>query len=221
MKKFERSKVFIKDLNRLKYGKDREIIEKHFTDMKWELTQEFITENEIEIVYQFDSYWFKEGCNNFTIDLDFRVEHIKRKKAKSVELIKAKKYKKALKLLKFIEEVCTYGVFDEDKAELTAYKTSALMNMGLCHWKTENWREMKKISLEVVKADNNNIKAIYRAALADFKMLNYEEALDLLSHYKSDSIEDRKDLEVLEKKIKKKVSEVHKKEKMIYKNVLG
>ena len=215
MKKLETATVSIKDVKRLQYGEDRTIIEKYFRDNGLELSNEVI-HSDYPISYEISQYYFTEGSNNFTISFEEKLKHIQRKKDKATQFLKDGKYKRALKLLKVIEDMCNYGVFDEDKTQLKPHRVSALLNISLCYWKLENWVDMKKTALTVCQLDPLNAKAFYRAALADFKLLEYEKALETLSSYKGP---ESAELKEIESKVKAKVKEVIAKEKQMYRNM--
>jgi hypothetical protein len=57
-------------------------------------------------------------------------------------------------------------------------RVQLMMNQGLCHWKKEEWSKMKQVNSEIVKLhDPNNIKAMYRFALACKEVESYDEGL--------------------------------------------
>lgn len=217
MKKLESATIDLKNLKKLAYGEDKTIIESYFKDNNIELTNDVIN-SEYPISYVINLYFFTEGSNNFTIDFDAKVKHINRKKDKAAQFINIGKYKRALKLLKIIDELSNYGVFDEDKQQLKPHRISALLNISLCYWKTENWVEMKKIALQVCELGPLNAKAYYRAVLADFKMLEYKKALDTLKQYKGP---ESAELKEIEGKIRAKIKEVNVKEKQMFKNMFN
>ena len=221
MKKFEKATLFIHNPVHLKYGADYEVIvdylqKQHALEGKV-LTEEFLAKNGLKLTYEVRVYFFTEGKNNFTVTSEERLDHIQRKKKLVEKLIKQGLPKKALKVLKMIQELCNYGVYDEDKAGLQSYNLSSLLNISLCHWKLGNWSMLKKSCEKVLEVDKTNEKAFYRLALAEFKMLNFEEALEVLGKSKSDAPE----VEELRADIKKNIEKTLEKEKKMYRNILS
>lgn len=215
MKKLETATAVLKNLKQLKYGEDKTKIENYFIENNLTLSNETINAD-YPVSYEFSLYYFTEGSNNFTIEFDDKLKHILRKKDRATQFLKAGQYKWALKLLKIIEELCNYGVFDEDKQQLKSHRISALLNISLCFWKLENWVNMKKTSIQVYELDDLNAKAYYRAALADYKMLEYEKALVTIKLYKGP---ESAELKEIEGKLKVSIKEVYAKEKEMYKKM--
>lgn len=135
MKKFEESEISIRKLTKLKYGEDLEIIRKHLDKFDIELNQENIDSEKLNIKYRLKLYYFKEGQNSFTINLEERIKFIEKRKKKAVEFLKKGDFKKSLKLFHKIDNLSEFGVFDEDKKTMLPYKLSAKLNISLIYWK--------------------------------------------------------------------------------------
>lgn len=98
MKKFEYSQLIFKQVTYLNRGEDFKKVEAYFKSQDWQFNQQYITENKISIVYDIKLWFFNEGHNTFTLDMDERKQFYDNKKKIAVEFIKKEDYKKALKL---------------------------------------------------------------------------------------------------------------------------
>ena len=134
----------------------------------------------------------------------------------AVRFLEQAKYKKAIKLLKVINEFCSLGIYDEDKKELNSFNLSALLNLSLCYWKLKDWVHMKQFSKKALEIDGKNVKAIYRMAFAESAQLNYEIALSLIDQHKDVVTEE---LTALRAEIAAKLKEFRAKEKQMYGNM--
>lgn len=143
------------------------------------------------------------------------MEHVKRKRQLAERLIKAGNHKKALKVLKTIQDLCNFGIYDEDKAQLKPFDLSSILNISLCHWKMGNWSELKKTCHKILEKDKGNEKALYRLALSEYQMLNYKEALQVIEGVEKPGPE----MEELRSKVQKDVAETSKKEKKMYQDL--
>jgi len=216
MKKFEEAEIAISKFRHLQYGQDFDAVASYFKSQGWEITDETVAEKQIKIKYSIKFYYFFEGRNAFTFNLNERIEHIKRKREVAVRFLEQAKYKKAIKLLKVINEFCSLGIYDEDKKELNSFNLSALLNLSLCYWKLKDWVHMKQFSKKALEIDGKNVKAIYRMAFAESAQLNYEIALSLIDQHKDVVTEE---LTALRAEIAAKLKEFRAKEKQIYGNM--
>lgn len=114
----------------------------HFEEKNWSFDQQFIDDNKIQITYLIKLWYFNEGHNTFTLEMDERKQLYETKKKIAVEFVKNEDYKRALKLFEKCHQLCVSGVFDEDKKQIENLALSALLNISLCYWKTKQWHEM-------------------------------------------------------------------------------
>ena len=216
MKKMEVAELELKNLNKFKYGEDFNKVKEYLESENLELNQKNLDEKKIKIKYSVVLYYFKEGVNSFTIDREQRINYIQRRKDKAVENIKKSKYKKALKLFKKINHLASYGVYEEDKKDMKKYILSLHLNSSLCHWKMNNWNEMLKSSELALVEDPINVKATYRGALALFKTLEFEKAINLIQKI---DFRKSKELMSLMGNVRKQYKKWKQKEKKLYSNL--
>ena len=69
--------------------------------------------------------------------MDERKKFYSTKKSIAVDFMAKEEFKKALKLFEKCHQLCTSGVFEEDKKQMESLCISALLNISLCHWKTK------------------------------------------------------------------------------------
>lgn len=220
MRKGEKATVEVIHFKHIGYGEDfasiKEFLNKSVGIAGDTFQPETLRELDVKIVYRVQMRFFAEGRNNFTLSLEEKENHIRRKRGVAEKLITQKEHKKALKVLKTIRGLCITGSFDEDKATLQRFLKPVVLNSSLCYWKLGDWQEMRKAAREALEIEPSNTKAIYRLCVAEFKSLNFEEALRVAGLAGEHSAE----LSELKIEIERKLRETHKREKEIYKNIL-
>ena len=218
MKKLEKADVFLHSFENVKYGRDFEILSDYFASNGLSFDEEFFQNPQNTLSYTVTLYFFVEGKNAFTIKKDNRREFLERKREIAAKLIKLEKYKKALKVLESLVEYAGFGMFEEDKPLFIADLLSGHLNSSLCHWKLRNWHKMKHSAEKSLKIDPINLKAVYRIAFADLKLLNFEIAIEFLA---KETWKNCEEIASLKQTLMNEVKALREKEKLIYKNLLA
>jgi len=188
---------------------------------------------QLKLKYIIKLYNFTEGKNAFTMTIDEKIFHGSRKKEIAVAQLKAGNYKKALKIFEHINSYFDIGKFlEEDQMKVQAIQVSSLLNTTLCLQKFENWKKLVIVADKVLNVEPNNIKAIYRKALALKNLQEFESAIEILEkalkNIENDTLLKQKtdatmikDLDSLLKTAKIAQNNYLKKQKNVYKSMFA
>jgi len=168
-KKMEIAEVVVLDPAKyVQYGDDyNEIVKRceNFTNVK--------------LKYVIKLYNFTEGKNAFTMTVDDKVFHALRKKEIALAQLKSGNVKKALKVFENVNSYFDLGKFlEEDQIRVQPIQISCLLNTTLCLQKFENWKKLITVADKIINLEPNNIKAIYRKALALKNIQEFEPAIE-------------------------------------------
>jgi len=174
------------------------------------------------LLFEVELFGFKEKQKEkWELSPEEKIEKANELKQEGTEFFKSQKYDKAA--AKY-EEAAGYA-FDDEDGEIVPDDDKALLiscwsNAAMCYIKLKQWSEAIHASNEVIKVDENNLKALYRRGLAKLNSGSLKEAkIDLMAAYKIDS--KNKDIRAAITKLKKAFEESKRKEKAAFGGCFG
>jgi len=183
MKKMETSDIIVKGFNYIKYGLDFDALAaKHEVGLVAELK------------YTVIFYTFTEDKSGFTMTIDEKLFHAQRKRDIALQQFSKGNFKRSQKVFEIINSYFDLGAFsEEERLRVKPLQLSSLLNTSLVMMKLNKWKEVDMVAGKILKLDKNNVKAIYRKALALKHLQDYEQAKKTILDFK-DILE--KDLEL-------------------------
>jgi len=151
------------------------------------------------------------------------------KKLVGLDQLSKGNYKKALRVFETINSYFDLGSFTpEEKENIKLLQISSLLNTSLILQQMEKWKEIILVVDKALTLSPDNVKLVWRKALALKNLQEFEESIKLLTDFSlklqsdenlKNSIKDdnlQKDLDNLLNSTKQALNEYTKKQKTIY-----
>lgn len=161
-----------------------------------------------------------------SMDFEGRVEKFEESRERGKELFAAKKYEEAheaykvsINLLRSFPNVLKDSLNEEQKAKLKFFTTILFSNAAQCKINVKAWFDAMKYCEDGLKASPLDIKLLYRQAMCQVGLCNYDQATKgLLKVLELDpgNLEAKKLIEVCEAKVKEEIV----KQKKIYQGII-
>jgi len=166
-----------------------------------------------------------ERMDNRKLKYPDRLRKVEMNKAEGTELFKgtnwqpaSQRYKRALA---HCHELFKLDLTGPQREEGNKLKTSLHLNMAQCFIKMEKWKQVIEHTDTVLsELDKDNVKALYRRAMAHFKTKDYDAAKKDLSKALQINPEE-KNCMILLKKVKERKEKKGKKEMDAYRNAFS
>ena len=214
MKINEIAETEIKSLKRIEYGWDHEILKRHFGS-------EFGKKrNSVEIVYRVQLYYFQQGVNKFTLNIDNKIKRLHKRQQLVKRLIQQKQYKWAQEQLEYIENQCTAGHYQEDSRKLAKIKQNAQINLTFCYWKLKNEKDLREKFDALLRSGVENEKVVYRLVDLLYEKMKYREIVELLEKEEMEWV-GNKGIKRVRERARERLKEWEKKEKRMFKRMMG
>lgn len=222
IKKLEVAEMRILNTKHLTYGQDYEEVKKAYPNLE-----------NVKLKYIIEVYNFSEGKNSFTMTIDEKIFHAKRKREIALLKLKEGNVKKALKIFENINSFFDIGDFlEKDRVNVRPVQISALLNTTLCYQKLSQWRDLVIVADKIIKYEPYNFKAIYRKCLSLKNTQEFDDSIAIIEKLLKDVETDaalqskldeatKTDFVNLLKETKNANAQYHKKQKDLYKSLFS
>lgn len=182
----------------------------------------YAIENEHSCIFTISLVSFDMGKVNYNMTYEDRCVEANRIKDAGNKLFKVGRYERALE--KYESANSSLEPITDSPSILRPIHLLLFGNITLCYLKLEKWHEAETHARKVLEHNPNDIKSLYRRAVARIALQNYEAANDDLKNAKM-NCEEKNDKEMLTavnheiNKVKALTKASKAKEQAIYKNL--